>query len=159
MHPSTRFMNEAITLAQRAMDLGEYPIGAVVVFQDIIVGAAHTALDSQPDPTAHAEIIALRAAAKHLGTRHLDGAVLYSTLEPCPMCTSAAIWSRCSGLVFGASQEDAAHASNAPSATRRFRQILLKATYVAARGEPHLTVIEHFMRSECNDLLRYVRGR
>jgi|SRR5690349_3100529 len=153
MQPSERYMKAAIDIAMKAHSAGEYPIGAVVVLKDEIIGAASPALGSQADPTAHAEIMALRAAALHLGSRVLKEAVLYSTLEPCPMCTSAAIWAKCSAIVFGASQEDAIAVNELSGAHRTFRQIPIKARYVAERGAPPIAVFEYFLHLECKELL------
>jgi len=154
MNPNQLYMKEAIAMAKKAYAAGEYPIGAVIVLNDQIIAAAYPALDSQPDPTAHAEIEAIRGAARRLATRNLEGAVLYSTLEPCPMCTAAAIWAKCSAIVFGASQEDAVEASNLPGQSRKFRQIAVKARDIAVHGTPSLQVFEHFLRPQCIELLR-----
>jgi tRNA(Arg) A34 adenosine deaminase TadA len=153
MHPNEIFMKEAIALANQAKALGEYPIGAVVVLDGKIIGSAYTSLDSQHDPSAHSEILALRAAANHAGSRYLKGAVLYTTLEPCPMCTAAAIWAKCDAVVFGATQEDAISAGQKSNNGKSFRQIRIKARYVAAHGDPILNIFEDFLREKCVDLI------
>ena len=94
-------MQTALELADQAEALGEVPVGAVVVMQDQIVGNGANAPISTGDPTAHAEILALREAAKHLGTYRLNGATLYATMEPCAMCAGALVNARVDKLVFG----------------------------------------------------------
>ena len=93
----------ALAEARRAGDAGEVPIGAVVVGPDgTVLGVGANEREATHDPTAHAEVVALRAAASRLGTWRLDGAVLAVTLEPCPMCAGAAWLSRVDRVVFGA---------------------------------------------------------
>jgi tRNA(adenine34) deaminase len=94
-------MTHALELARAAGDAGEVPVGAVVVARGRMIGAAANERESSGDPTAHAEILALRAAATELGTWRLSEATLYVTLEPCPMCAGAAINARLARVVFG----------------------------------------------------------
>ena len=98
-----RFMHEALALARRAEALGEVPVGAVVVRDGLIVGRGYNAPISSADPTAHAEIRALREAAAALGNYRLTGCALYVTLEPCAMCAGAIMHARIARLVYGAS--------------------------------------------------------
>ena len=98
------FMREALEEADRAAAFGEVPVGAVVVLGDAIVGRGHNQPISTRDPTAHAEIVALRHAAKAVGNYRLPGAVLYVTVEPCMMCVGAAIHARIATIVYGASE-------------------------------------------------------
>lgn len=100
----TDFMREALTLADRAAALGEVPVGALVVVGGVIVGRGHNQPISTHDPTAHAEIAALRDAARALENYRLPGATLYVTVEPCLMCLGAAIHARVSTIVYGASE-------------------------------------------------------
>ena len=153
MIPDEAMMREAIALAKEARAKGEYPIGSVVALNGKIIGAAHTAIEALADPTAHGEVLAIRKSAQHLGKRYLEGAVLYSTLEPCPMCTSAAIWAKCEAIVFGVSHEDAMQAAQKVGAAKSFRQIRLSSQFVAEHGTPHVEVIQGFMRSECLALI------
>lgn len=95
-------MRMALDLAREAGDAGEVPVGAVVVLDDRVIGRGRNAPIERCDPTAHAEIIALREAAAALGNYRLDGAILYSTIEPCVMCAGAAIAARVARIVFGA---------------------------------------------------------
>jgi tRNA(adenine34) deaminase len=94
-------MGLALREAERAGGAGEVPVGAVVVAGDRVVGSAGNQRESLGDPTAHAEMIALRQAAAELGSWRLSEATLYVTLEPCPMCAGALVAARVSRLVFG----------------------------------------------------------
>ena len=96
------FMRRALELAKRAQDEGEVPIGAVVVFESSIIGEGWNRPIAASDPTAHAEIQALRAGAKKIGNYRLTGATLYVTLEPCDMCVGAMFHARIARAVFGA---------------------------------------------------------
>ncbi len=102
-------MATAIAEARAGMAAGHGgPFGAVVLKGDDIVGRGHNRVLSSHDPTAHAEVTALRDAAQTLGTHVLSGCVLVTTCEPCPMCFSAAFWSRIDGIVYAATRHDAA---------------------------------------------------
>ena len=96
-----RFMEEALCLARDAEANGEVPVGAVVVLDGEIIGRGSNAPISLSDPTAHAEIQALRAAAQAIGNYRLQDSTLYVTLEPCPMCAGAMVHARVARLVFG----------------------------------------------------------
>ena len=95
-------MRTALQLARRGEIAGEVPVGAVVVIGDEIVGQGWNAPIARNDPTAHAEILALREAAAKTGNYRLEGATLYCTLEPCVMCAGALVAARVDRLVFGA---------------------------------------------------------
>lgn len=96
------FMREAMGLAREAAVCGEVPVGALVVRGGEIVGRGFNAPISRHDPTAHAEIMALRDAAAHLGNYRLPGCTLYATLEPCAMCAGAIMHARIARVVYGA---------------------------------------------------------
>ena len=96
------FMDEAIQLAERASRMGEVPVGALVVLGDKVIGAAANASIKDSDPTAHAEMLAIKQASSHVGNYRLVGASLYVTIEPCTMCLGAMMHARISRLVFGA---------------------------------------------------------
>jgi tRNA(adenine34) deaminase len=98
-----RFMELAMREAEQAFQKGEVPVGAVVVFEDRVVGRGHNQTESLHDATAHAEMIALSAAYGHFGDWRLENCYLFSTLEPCAMCAGAAMLSRISTIVYGAS--------------------------------------------------------
>ncbi len=97
------FMQQALTLAQQAAQAGEVPVGALVVKNGEIIGRGSNTPIGLHDPTAHAEIIAMRQAAQHLGNYRLVDCTLYVTLEPCAMCSGAIQHARIARLVFGAS--------------------------------------------------------
>jgi len=97
-----QYMRRALDLARRAQDEGEVPIGAVVVLQEEIIGEGWNRPVAAADPTAHAEIQAMRAAAKQVSNYRLTGATLYVTLEPCEMCVGAMFHARIARAVFGA---------------------------------------------------------
>ena len=96
------FMRAALEQARLAIDAGEVPIGAVVVMDDEIVARAFNQPIRAIDPTAHAEVLALRAAAQHVGNYRLTGATLYVTVEPCLMCVGALVHARVREVIFGA---------------------------------------------------------
>lgn len=95
-------MREALKEAALALELGEVPVGAVMARGGEIIARAHNERETGGDPTAHAEVLAIRRAAQALGTRRLDGCTLYVTLEPCPMCAGAIVMARIGEVVFGA---------------------------------------------------------
>ena len=102
MNRDTDWMRHALTLAARAEAEGEVPVGALVVRDDQVLGEGWNQPVALRDPTAHAEVLALRAAAQKIGDYRLGGATLYVTLEPCPMCAAAIAHARIARLVFGA---------------------------------------------------------
>jgi tRNA(adenine34) deaminase len=108
MVPHEYFMKEAIKQAVLALEKGEVPVGVVIVFENRVIARAHNQSEMLRDPTAHAEMIAITQAAEHLshskdGHRgSLEQCTLYVTLEPCPMCAGALVWTKCTNLVFGA---------------------------------------------------------
>ena len=96
-------MREAIKEAGKALDIGEVPVGAVVVCMNRIIARAHNQTEKLTDATAHAEMLAITAASNHLGSKYLNECTLYVTLEPCVMCAGALHWVQLHKLVFGAS--------------------------------------------------------
>ena len=96
------WMREALKLAREAQMAGEVPVGAVVVCKEKIIACARNERETSGDPTAHAEVLALRRAAEVLGTRRLEGCTLYVTLEPCPMCAGAIVMAGIDAVFFGA---------------------------------------------------------
>ena len=104
-----KFMRRAIELSATALDIpGARPYGAVVVKDGKIVGEGVNQVVPTGDPTAHAEVVAIRAACEAVGLHVLDGAVLYTSCEPCPMCLSAAWWARVKEIVYANNRADAA---------------------------------------------------
>lgn len=96
-----RFMNEALNEAKKAFDKGEVPIGAVIVKDDKIIAAAHNRTIELGDPTAHAEMLAIRQAAAATGGWRLPGCSMYVTIEPCSMCAGAMVWARLESVYIG----------------------------------------------------------
>ncbi|MEE9331004.1 MAG: tRNA adenosine(34) deaminase TadA [Methylophilaceae bacterium] len=135
------YMQEAIRLAQQAADNDEVPVGAIVVKGGKIVGRGSNAPISLNDPSAHAEILAIRDAAKHLGNYRLIDCALYVTLEPCAMCAGAIQHARLSKLVYGASDPKTGVCGSV---------INLMAE---SRLNHHTTVIGAVMAEECGNLL------
>ena len=97
-----QFMNLALAQAERAAELGEVPVGAVVVLDGEVVAADHNRRESMQDFSAHAEFLAMRAACKAVGSWRLEDCTVYVTLEPCPMCAGAMVLSRVARCVYGA---------------------------------------------------------
>ncbi len=96
------YMQMAVDTARQALAVGEVPIGAIIVLEGQVLARAHNVREVWQDPTAHAEVVAIRDAAARRGAWRLNGATLYVTIEPCAMCAGAIILSRISRLVFGA---------------------------------------------------------
>jgi len=107
----THLLREAIRLSRTHMRVGRGgPFGAVVARDGVIVARGWNAVTSSKDPTAHAEVVAIRRACRKLDAFRLDGCVLYSSCEPCPMCLAAVYWARVNRLVYAATRDDAARA-------------------------------------------------
>ena len=96
------WMQYAYREAEKAYDKGEIPIGAVIVFDNMIIGKGHNQVETLKDPTAHAEIIAITSAAEYLTSKVLLGCTMYITLEPCSMCAGAIVLAKLEALYFGA---------------------------------------------------------
>jgi guanine deaminase len=109
--PNPEFLRRAIALATQNVTAGRGgPFGAVIVCDGKIVGEGVNSVTATNDPTAHAEVNAIRAAATSLGTFTLEGCEIYSSCEPCPMCLAAAYWARLGAVYYGANAADAARA-------------------------------------------------
>lgn len=135
-------MREALQLARSAAEKGEIPVGAVVVLEGEIIGRGANAPISTGDPTAHAELVAVREAAAAAGNYRLDRASLYVTLEPCPMCAGAIVNARVERLIFGARD-------------LRFGGVRSKFRIADSEILNHrCTVTEGVMAAECLELLR-----
>ena len=135
-------MREALRLARQGADSGEVPVGAVVAIAGEIVGRGWNSPIARNDPTAHAEILALREAAARIGNYRLEGAVLYATLEPCAMCAGALVAARVARLVFGARD-------------LRFGGVRSKFQIADSELLNHrVEVVENVLPVECVELLR-----
>ena len=115
------WMEEALAEADRARNMGEIPVGAVVVLDGVAVGRGHNRREADGDPLAHAEIVAIRDAARSVGGWRLVGCTLYVTLEPCAMCAGALVASRVDRLVFGARDPKAGFCGSLGDLTRDSR--------------------------------------
>jgi len=101
------YLKEAIKEAKKAAKIDEVPVGAVVVCDNRIIGRGYNQNIKLNDPTAHAEVAAIKKAAKHLGNYRLNNCKIYVTIEPCAMCAGAIVWARISEVIFGAYDEKA----------------------------------------------------
>jgi tRNA(adenine34) deaminase len=105
--PDERYMRDALASARRALAHGDVPVGAAVVKDGVVIARGRNARERDSDPTAHAEIVAIRRAARRLGSWRLSGCTLYVTLEPCAMCAGAMVLARLPRLVYGATDPKA----------------------------------------------------
>ncbi len=145
IHPNTEIMQRVIDLAKEKYSEGGHAIAAIIVKDDEIITEAFTTINRDQDPTCHAEINAIRQASKILGSKRLTDCILYTSFEPCPMCTSAAIWARMKGIVYGANMLDE---------TEKGRQrIKIRCSEIISQGDPKLELYPDFMREECKELL------
>ncbi len=148
MTDDEKFMQEALELARKAEANGEVPVGALVVINGEVYGRAFNSPIRLNDPAAHAEILALREAAQRLKNYRLDGATLYSTLEPCVMCAGALVAARVRRLVFGA---------------RDLRFGGVRSKFMLADSEilnHRVDIVEGVLAAECLDLVkRFFEGR
>lgn len=111
MHHDEHFLREAILASSKGMNSDEGgPFGCVIVRDGVVVGRGNNRVTSTNDPTAHAEVVAIRDACRQLGTFQLDGCTLYTSCEPCPMCLGAIYWAHPDRVVFAATRHDAAYA-------------------------------------------------
>jgi len=140
------FLREAIEVCREGIAAGQSPFGAVIVRGGVVVTSAHNTVWADTNPTAHAEMNALRVSALILGTIDLGGCTLYSTCEPCPMCLAASHWSKVDRVVFGAGIADATAAG--------FAELAVPAATLAAMGRSPLRVEGGLLRDECAALFR-----
>ena len=131
------FMKRALAEAQQAFAEGEVPVGAVVVCQNKIIARAHNQTETLNDVTAHAEMLAITAAANLLGAKYLAGCTLYVTVEPCVMCAGALGWSQVERVVFGAYD------------TKRGYQ-----RYASEAMHPKTVVTGGIMQNDCEQLMK-----
>lgn len=99
------FMNEALREAHKALERDEVPVGAVIIWKNRIIARGHNLTETLNDPTAHAEMQAITAAASTTGSKYLNECTLYVTLEPCVMCAAASAWAQLGNIVYGADDE------------------------------------------------------
>jgi tRNA(Arg) A34 adenosine deaminase TadA len=135
------YMRLAIRKAQESIAAGQSPFGAVIVQNGEVVAATHNTVWRDCNPTAHAEVNCIRAAASALKTIFLHGCTMYSTTEPCPMCLAAIHWAKIDRVVFGATIADAAAAG--------FGELHVDAKVLAEMGRSPLRVESGLLREEC----------
>ena len=120
-------------------------MGGVLLYPKIIA-TGRNKTKTHNDPSLHAEIDAIRNACERLKQYYLEGCILYTTHEPCPMCASAAVWAKMKGIVFGVPYDDAISKGNEKFS---WRQIIISCKEVLDKGDPKLEIVEGFMREEC----------
>lgn len=138
------FMRIALREAATACEHGDVPVGCVVVRDNQVVGQAHNERELRADPTAHAEVLALRAAAQALGGWRLLGAVVYVTLEPCPMCAGAIQQARATRLVFGAPDQKVGAAGTVIDPLRDPRLLHRVEVQGGVLAKEALSLLRHF---------------
>ena len=142
----TSWMKRAIETCREGIAAGQSPFGAVIVRAGELVCAAHNTVWRDTDPTAHAEVNAIRQAATALGTIALRGCEMFTTCEPCPMCLSAIHWAKLDRVVFGADIADATAAG--------FSELKMPAQVLAAAAGSPLRVEGGLMVAECRELFQ-----
>lgn len=136
------FMRKAFGLAEQAYEEKEIPVGAVIVKEHQIIGRGYNQTERLTDPTAHAEILAISAACTTLKNKYLEGCTLYVTLEPCPMCAGALVWSKIDRIVFGASDSKAGACGTVFNLTAN------------RKLNHHIEVIQGVMEQDCEWILK-----
>ena len=133
------FMYQAIKEAKKALEDGEVPIGAVVVMNEKVIARGHNQVERLNDPTAHGEIIALTSAFNYLGSKYLQNATIYITIEPCLMCAGALYSSKISKILWGADDEKNGHK---------------KTTGANWPFHPKTEVVKGILKEECAELIK-----
>lgn len=145
--PEEKFMKEAIKMAYLARGEGDYAIGALTVKDGKILSLGENRVKVDNDPTAHSEVVAIKKATQKVGSRHLEGTVLYTTHEPCPMCTSVAIWAKLDGIVSGTHIEDMDnYRKQNPSKEWSWRTINISPQYIVDNTEEELFLIRGVLK-------------
>ena len=144
MPAEKEFMQLAIRKTREGIQTGQTPFGAVVVRGSEVIASAHNRVWATCDPTAHAEVNAIREAALQLHTIDLKGTVMYTTCEPCPMCLTAIHWAKIDRVVYGAEIADAAKAG--------FHELHVSAVEMVTKGGSPLKVEGGLLREECKRL-------
>ncbi|MCL6465406.1 MAG: nucleoside deaminase [candidate division WOR-3 bacterium] len=144
-------MERAIEQALAGIAAGQAPFGCVIVKNGVIIAAAHNTVWQDNDPSAHAEVNAVRQACRHLGTIHLIDAVMYCTCEPCPMCYSLAHWARIGKIVFGARIGDARAAG--------FNELAISALQMKTIGQDKIEIVPDFLADRCRQIFNLWRNQ
>jgi guanine deaminase len=143
------FLRLAIRAAREGIAAGQSPFGSVIIRDGAVIAASHNTVWRDTDPTAHAEVNNIRAAARALGSINLAGCTLYTTCEPCPMCLSAIHWAKIDRVVYGAAITDAAAAG--------FSELRVAASELARLGRSPLLVEGGLLVEECRALFEEFR--
>jgi tRNA(adenine34) deaminase len=141
-----RYMQEALNLARKAFDSEDVPVGALVVHQAHVIGRGYNQREKLRDPTAHAEMIALTAAAEHMQQWRLEGCTMYVTLEPCAMCAGALVLARMERLVYGAADAKAGACCSLFQITQDPRLNHQVETVPGVLAEPAIELLQAFFR-------------
>ena len=139
-----KWMRQAFEEARAGIEEGQTPFGAIVVRGGAVVARGHNEVWATTDPTAHAEVVAIRRAALALGTIDLGGCVMYTTCEPCPMCAAAIHWSKLDAVCYGAAIADAKAAG--------FNELAVPIYDLYAKGRSGVVVMPRVMREACAGL-------
>ena len=141
-----RYMRDAIELARKALESEDVPVGALVVHKGRVIGRGYNQREKLQDPTAHAEMLALTAAAEYIGHWRLEGCTLYVTLEPCTMCAGALVLARVTRLVYGASDDKAGACGSLYQITEDTRLNHRIDTVAGVLAEPAVELLQAFFR-------------
>lgn len=144
-------MAMAIEKAIEGINAGQAPFGCVIVKKGLIIAAAHNTVWQDNDPSAHAEVNAIRHACRNSSTIHLTDAVMFCTCEPCPMCFTLAHWARISKIVFGARIQDARAVG--------FNELEISAEQLKNAGQDKIKIVPDFMIDECRQVFKLWRER
>lgn len=148
-----KYMRIAIREALKAKSGGNYSIGAVIIKEGKIIANSPNITRSKNDPTKHAEIEAIRKALKKEKQRFLEGCVLYTTHEPCPMCATAAVWVKLKRIVYGARMRDMIKYSKTNKSKHwRWRTVQVPAQYILSHGNPKVRLTGGILRKQCVEL-------
>lgn len=153
LKPKKKFMLEAIRKAKAGAKNGDYAFGAVIAQGSKIIAACGNRSKRNQNPVGHAETLAIIKACEYLKNRHIPDCVLYTTHEPCPMCTSVAVWAKLKGIVYGARIEDIKNYSkNNSNQHYLWRTIEISCREIVNKSTEEVDIVGDFMRKECNDL-------
>jgi tRNA(adenine34) deaminase len=153
MSAQKRFMRAAIAEAEKGKRGDDYGVGAVVVRKSRVIARASNRTKRDQNQVAHAEVLAIQAAARKLGRRHLSECTIYTTHEPCPMCAGAIVFARLKGVVYGARYRDMERYAK-KNATKHFswKTVDMSCELVLKKSRTNIVLVKDFMRKECNAL-------
>lgn len=146
MEININFMELAINKAKEGVSNGQSPFGACIVKNGEIIALEHNLVRATIDSTAHAEVVAIRAACKAINSVDLTDSIIYSTCEPCPMCFGAIHWARIGTIVYGATIDDAKKAG--------FNELVISNKKLKELAEDSVKIIDNILPKECQDLFK-----